>query len=303
MHQSRLTLIAALALANSSFGAVTQLNLSNYQIVGGFDLPSVTASEASAITYNWDNDHLFVVGDEGDALVELTRSGAVVSTMTLTGFDDTEGLTYIGSGKLLITEERLQNAYTLPYSAGGTVDRSSLQVFDFGPTVGNIGLEGLSFDQANNLVFGVKEKSVQLVYQASLNFTTGAATITNPFSPVGLGLLDLSDIQTLTGVTALLGEPAAGNLLIISQESGKIVEVDRTSGALFGSFDFSAVSTSVEGITIASDGIIYLADESPHVTILSAVPEPPTVGAILGIGLGILGLIRSSRRGRCTKSS
>ena len=51
----------------------------------------MTASEASAVTYNWDTGTLFVLGDEGDALVEVDANGTPLSVITLTGFADTEG--------------------------------------------------------------------------------------------------------------------------------------------------------------------------------------------------------------------
>ena len=52
---------------------VTSVDLSTYIRIGRFDLPeptrtthppnSLLAQEASAVTYNWDTDTLFVVGD------------------------------------------------------------------------------------------------------------------------------------------------------------------------------------------------------------------------------------------------
>lgn len=40
---------------------------------------------------------LFVaLDDEGDSFVKVSRAGTVVSTMTLTGFEDIEDLTYLG---------------------------------------------------------------------------------------------------------------------------------------------------------------------------------------------------------------
>ena len=56
------------------------IDLSQYVRVGRFDLPEPTrtsapinnllAQEASAITYNWDTDTLFVVGDGGTSIVQ-----------------------------------------------------------------------------------------------------------------------------------------------------------------------------------------------------------------------------------------
>jgi hypothetical protein len=90
--------------------------------------------------------------------------------MSLTRFEDAEGLTYVGSGQFVLTEERLRDAYLLTYSAGGTAERSLLASADLGTTVGNIGIEGISFDPTSGNYFTVKESSLQEVNRASISF-------------------------------------------------------------------------------------------------------------------------------------
>src|SRR6185295_13701983 len=108
--------------------APTSVDLSRYVRVGRFDLPeptrttspanSLLAQEASAVTYNWDTDTLFVVGDGGTSVVQVTKTGTLVNSMTLapgpspqgTDFYDTEGLTYVGGGKFVLVEERYRQA-------------------------------------------------------------------------------------------------------------------------------------------------------------------------------------------------
>jgi uncharacterized protein YjiK len=70
------------------------MDLSLYIRVGAYDLPtpvnsvaplgSELASEASAVTYNWDTDTLFIVGDEGTSLVQVTKTGELVDWFELT---------------------------------------------------------------------------------------------------------------------------------------------------------------------------------------------------------------------------
>jgi len=61
------TLAAACGLAAGA--AQAQIDLSTYVRTGIFNLPSAAtgtnllANEASAVTYNWERDSLFVVGD------------------------------------------------------------------------------------------------------------------------------------------------------------------------------------------------------------------------------------------------
>lgn len=276
----------SIALALAGFGAqAASLGLSSYHLTGTYALPAGTASEASAVTWNADSNHLFVLGDEGDALVEVTLQGTQVSAMTLTGFDDTEGLAYIGGGKFVVTEERLQDAYLLSYTAGGTVARSSLPSASLGPTVGNVGIEGISYDASNGSFVAVKEKTPQGVYAVSINFAAASATVSNLFVP-NLGTADLSDVQVLSN----------GNLLILSQESARLLEVSR-SGQVLGSIDLSSMADNIEGVTIDDKGTIYLVGENPELYVLSApVPEAQT-WAMLVAGLGALAGVRRKRRG------
>ena len=111
--------------------------------------------------------------------------------MSLSGFDDTEGLTYIGNGQFVLVEERLQDAYLLTYTAGGNVSRSSLASASIGVTVGNVGLEGISYDPTTGQYIVVKEKTPQQVNSAGVDLRrrrTGTAAVTSLFNPAGLGL-------------------------------------------------------------------------------------------------------------------
>jgi uncharacterized protein YjiK len=282
-----LLLAACAPLGASAAG----LDLSRYSLTQTFALPTSTASESSAITWNWDNDHLYVVGDEGEYITEVTRTGTVVSSMRLSGFDDTEALTYIGNGQFVVGEERIQDVYKLTYQAGGTASRSALASVSLGATVGNVGLEGISYDRATGQFVTVKEKGPQFVGLGGINFGNGTHTVGSLFTP-NLGVADLSDVQTLSG---FVGTSYADNLLIFSQESRSLLEVTR-AGVIVSSFDFSAISDTAEGVTIAADGTIYLTDETPNVYVLTAaVPEPETY-ALMVSGLAVLGVAAARRR-------
>lgn len=261
---------------------ITSLDLSNYQLRATYSLPA-SASEASAVTYNWDSGTLFVLGDEGEALVEVTTTGVPVSQMTLTGFDDTEGLTYIGNGQFVIVEERIQDVFLLTYAAGGTAARSSLPGISLGPTVGNVGLEGISYDPLTGNFILVKEKDPQRVLEAVLNWGTPKAVPTDLFVP-SLGVLDLSDVQALTTVPTLIGTPDQNNLLIYSQESSRLMEVTRT-GKVLSSFSFAGIAGDAEGVTIGPDGTIYVVGETPALYVLSPIATPPCAADLNGDGV------------------
>ena len=65
----------------------TTVDLSTYVLVAQYNLPeptrtaapanSLLAQEVSAVTYNWDTNTLFVVGDGGTSIVQVTLTGQV----------------------------------------------------------------------------------------------------------------------------------------------------------------------------------------------------------------------------------
>ena len=296
------------------------IDLSNYVRVAQYDLPEPTrttaptgnllAQEASGVTYNWDTNTLFVVGDGGTSVTEVSLTGALISTMTLaagsspqgTEFYDTEGITYVGNGQFVFTEERYRQVVKFTYAPGTTLTRANTQTVDLGTDIGNIGNEGLSYDPLTGGFIVVKELQPQGIFQTNIDFAAGTATngssttvlSTNLFDPTLAGLADMSDVYALSSNSKYVGTTDQGNLLILSQESGKIVEVDR-AGNVLSSLTLQAPVTStglniqamtVEGITVGPDGTIYLVSEEgggdfnhPQLWVYkpsSAVNTPPT---------------------------
>ena len=98
---------------------LTGIDLSTYVRVGRFDLPeptrtvpppgSLLAQEASGVTYNWDTDTLFIATDGSTSIVQVTKTGELIDSMTLppggspqgTEFYDLEGIAYIGHGQFV----------------------------------------------------------------------------------------------------------------------------------------------------------------------------------------------------------
>ena len=216
------------ATASPVLSPVTSVDLSTYLRTGRFDLPestrtahppnSLLAQEASGVTYNWDTDTLFVVGDGGTSVVQVSKTdGHLIDSMTLapgpspqgTDFYDTEGITYVGGNKFVLVEERDRQANLFTYVAGGLLHKSDAQTVKVGTTIGNIGLEGVSYDPMTSgatrgFIF-VKEKDPQSIFQTNIDFTAGTATNGSPsstsstdlFNPALANLVDFSDVFAL----------------------------------------------------------------------------------------------------------
>ncbi len=271
-------IILSAGLTATAAAQVTSVNLSNYTLTQTINLPTPSLTETSANPYNWDNGHLYAMGDNGTFIVEMSLLGVPISSMSLSGFEDTEGLTYLGGSQFVIAEERLQRLYRFTYIPGGTLVRSSLQNAALGATVGNEGIEGVCFEPLTGLYFAVKEKTPARILRATVNFPAGTATVTDLFDPALLGILDLSDIAVLSTVPSLVGTPDQDNLLIISQASARLVKATRT-GQVLGFIDFTGLSTTAEGVSIDSQGTIYITDETPKLFIFKPHPCSPNCDA------------------------
>jgi len=273
----------------------TAIDLSQYVRVGRFDLPEPTRTtppannllgqEASGVTYNWDTDTLFIVGDGGTSVTQVTKTGALVSAMTLppggssqgTEFFDTEGITYIGGGQFVFTEERDRQAVKFTFVGGGTLLRAATQTVKLGTTIGNLGLEGLTWDpQTSGFIF-VKEAEPIGIFQTTIDFNAGTASNGSPatvnsadlFPPALASLEDMSDVFAFSNLPSMVGQPSAGNLLILSQESGLIRQVDR-AGNIVNTLTLVAdagnpltiQNQTHEGLTMDRAGHIYVVSEN-----------------------------------------
>ncbi|MDO8188901.1 lamin tail domain-containing protein [Conexibacter sp. JD483] len=295
--------VAATALASLAAGVaagpavaapLTSVDLSQYARVARYDLPdaarvtppagSLLASEASSVTYDWDTDTLFVVGDGGTSVVQVSKRGELIDSMTLaagsspqgTEFYDTEGIAYLGGGRFALVEERYRQVSRFTYVAGGTLQRSAVQTVKLGTTIGNVGIEGITNDPFSGGFVAVKEKDPLGIFQTGIDFDAGTATNGSPttvnstdlFTPSRLGLSDLSDVFSLSNLRGLTGADAS-RLLVLSQESGKIVNTDR-SGNVSSTLTLrgdpgdplSVADQTHEGVTMDEDGTLYVVDEA-----------------------------------------
>jgi uncharacterized protein YjiK len=186
------------------------------------------------VTYDWDTDTLFVVGDGGTSVVQVSKTdGHLIDSMTLapgpspqgTDFYDTEGITYVGGGKFVIVEERIDKPTCSTMSQAAVLHKTDAQTVKLGTTIGNIGLEGVSYDPSTNVpgsngfIF-VKEKDPESVFQTNIDFAAGTATngspsstgSTNLFDPALANLVDFSDVFALSNLPSLSGQPDFSHL-------------------------------------------------------------------------------------------
>jgi uncharacterized protein YjiK len=294
------SLVAAVAAASAA--EVETVDLGTYKKVHEYELPtefneptaaaaagSLLAEEASAVTYDWENHNLYVVGDGGTSIVEVNKQGELLSSMTLAPeaggpqgrtFFDTEGVAFVGNEEFVITEERRRWVDKFKYEAEGELTRPEAKTVKLGTEIGNIGLEGVTNDPLAAGSFGpglilAKEMTPENIFATEVNWTAGTATngsVTTPestslFPASEVGTLDFSDAFALANLQDISAAEKE-NLLIISQESGRVVNVSRT-GHVNSSLTIlsepgnplTVPEQTDEGVTMDEEGVLYVVNE------------------------------------------
>ena len=121
----------------------------------------------------------------------------------------------------------------------------------------------------------MKEINPQGLFQTGIDFVAGTATNGSPstvnsinlFDPALLGLTDIADVYALSNLPGLTGSQK-NNLLVLSQEEGVIVNVDR-SGAIASSLTIvdpgnpqPVADQGHEGIAMDGNGVLYVVSEN-----------------------------------------
>lgn len=281
------------------------IDLANYRVSGRYSLPepnattpNLLAQEASGVTYDKNTDTLFVVGDGGTAVVQVAKDGTLIDSMTLeedaskpqgTAFYDPEGIAYLGGGRFVLVEERYRQVSRFTYTAGGSLGTADVQTVVLGTTIGNIGIEGISYDPYSGDFIGVKEADPEGVFLTGIDFDAGTATngsattenSVNMFDPAKAGLSTMNDVYALSNVLPS-SAPDYEQLLILSAPDGMVVKIDR-SGVVQSSLDVGADAQN-EGIAVDGDYNVYTVNEvgggdgHPQMFVFASACPAPAVG-------------------------
>jgi uncharacterized protein YjiK len=212
-----------------------------------------------------------------------------------------------------MTEERNRTAVQFSYAANTTLTRAQTSTVKLGTTVGNTGLEGVTLDPVTGGYIFVNQTAgsgaAQNIFQTQINFGAGTAsngsatTVNNTslFPASNIGFTDLSDVFALANV---YGSGVAGNQNLLVLTLNGIKEMTR-SGSAVSSLALLGAGYQVEGITMDSNGLIYVVSDNGNTGINStllvyapaAVPEPEGYGLALA-GLGALGLVVRRKKAR-----
>lgn len=244
-------------------GRAGSLGLQRYVLQGPPVVLGPAVRNASGLAYNAVSGTLFVVMNQPARLLEVALDGTLLRQIELDGFEDTEGVVWLGGERFALIEERrrLLNLLVVPPGASRIAYVDARRYLVDATEAGNKGLEGVGWDAARAHFHLAKEKRPRQLYRLQLPAQEGGSVrIDSPWDVqrYGLGLKDLSDLYHCD---------RTGNLLLLSDESHAVVEVDehgRERSRLWLKKGHAGLDHSIkqaEGLVLDGRGTLYICSE------------------------------------------
>ncbi|WP_161866146.1 SdiA-regulated domain-containing protein [Pseudomonas yangonensis] len=235
-------------------------------------LDGLEEDETSGLTYNPATGTLFTVTGKNPLLVELSREGEVLRRIELKGFADPEGVEMMDNGRMAIVDERRRQLTTFTLGNDDLeLDAADFQGFDLGfAEAGNKGFEGLGWDSRSHSLLLGKERAPLGLFSLPFPGEDGSAGALQPLMAGNPGLRDISSLSV---------DERTGHLLVLSDESRMLLELDRAgnpvsflslSGGLNG---LDRGIEQAEGVAMDDEGNIYIVAE-PNLFYVFSKPAP-----------------------------
>lgn len=223
------------------------------------------SDDVSALTFDPDRRTLFTVTNQPAQIIELSLQGKVLRTIPLTGFGDAEAIEYISRGVYVITDEREQRLVKVRLEDDTRfIDAADAQQLSLGIGLnGNKGFEGLAYDPLRQRLFVAREKAPVGIIEVNGFFNDRGEALDlsvggDPRRDRGLFLTDLS---------SLYYHKASDHLLVLSDESRLVIELDRAGRPLggltlrAGNHGLADDVPQAEGLAMDDRGNLYLVSE------------------------------------------
>lgn len=230
-------------------------------------LPVATVgNNLSGLTYDEHRDHLWAVVNNPEELLALGRDGSFIARYPLQGFEDVEGITYLGDDLLVVAEERQQSLVILPVpKIAGPLRRAEGRSITLALNdAENSGFESVGYDRAGDRLFVVKEQSPRKLYeiQGIKRSLTGDMDIKIIDRQAWIEKLDMA-----SDLSSVHFDEQTGHLVLLSDEAKMMLELDAEGELVsFRSLwsGFAGLERSVpqaEGMTFDASGNLYLISE------------------------------------------
>ncbi len=234
--------------------------LPDYELALETTLAGLEDDETSGLTWNPLTGTLFTVTGKHPQLIEFTPAGVVLRRVALTGFADPEAVETLDGGRLAIVDERRRLVAVFRLEPGvERLDLDDLASYDLGfADAGNKGFEGLAWDPRAQRLLLAKERDPLGLFALPFPGEDGAVGALEALAQQPLLVRDLSSLAI---------DPRSGHMLLLSDESRLLVELDlqgkpRSFISLFGGLNGLVHGIEqAEGVAMDGEGNIYVVGE------------------------------------------
>lgn len=229
--------------------------------------PVAGITNLSGIAYDPDHDRLLgITNGVPMEIVAMSRDGDLLERYPLIGFQDTEGIAYMGNGRVVVADEVLQRLYvvTLPDSPGPIhAQNAQFVAIEINLSEHNKGFEGVTYDAANDRIFAIKERDPRQLF-------TVTGMLASIGGPLQVRIKDLTHWidRSVFGLDLSEGyyDPRTGHLLLLSEQSSNLTELDQDGNfvsfrSLLGLNDLKKNLPQAEGMTMDTSGELYIVSE------------------------------------------
>jgi uncharacterized protein YjiK len=242
-----------------------RLGLSSYRTVIEARPIAGLKNNTSALTYNPQTGTLFTAINHPPQIAELTTDGKLLRTIPVNGAEDLEGITHVRDEFFVLVDERKHEIRSIPVTRQtDRIDLADAPRLAMGIMLGgNIGFEGIAWDEKRQRLFVAKEKTPANIFAidglsewgGKMDLRIREWQAKQPFSRFMRDLSSLSLADT------------TGNLLLLSDESAMLAEYDQ-HGELLGILllwpgwhGLTRLVPQAEGVTVDENGVIYMVSE------------------------------------------
>ncbi len=220
-------------------------------------------SELSGLTWNDDSKTLFAVLNRPPRALEMSTDGTIYRTILLNGYEDVEGIAWLGDDRFLIIDERRHNVTKIALEAGVTsVDFDDSQQLRIGIGTGkNKGFEGIAWQPDTKTIWIAKERDPMAIYEVQ-GFVEGDEP-----PQIDIDHDETMNTAATAGNSDLSGlhfDPRTKHLLVLSHESARIAEID-LDGNIISTLSlgwlFGDNVPQAEGVTMNDAGDIFVVSE------------------------------------------
>ena len=237
-------------------------------------------SNASGVAWKPETDTFFIISNGTHALYEYTADFKTqLRTVALdNGGTDTEDVVYLGSNRFAVVDE-VNQAWVVSIpdgakSANMSATDAEHYVVSAPPATTNRGLEGITIrpgvGTAGQFIVcqegGVANTPIRVLFferrttAGTSNYADGTLVVTEPWN----ALSKLGSVAT--DLAAVHFDVSSSTLLVLSQESSRLLRVVPETGEILEQRDLSG-SPQYEGVTLTNDGRLVLVSEPNYVEV------------------------------------